>query len=87
MRQFKEKIGRHIHSSKLPAQSYYRSFQEKLSEGSLSAETLAQVISATEEEKPEEIETGTFTSFRAQSRFDFDYPDPPEIPFVDAVQF
>ena len=50
MRQFKEKIGRNIHASKLPAQSYYEAFQEKLSEGSLAAETLAQVISASEEE-------------------------------------
>ena len=50
MRQFKEKFGRNIHASKLPAQSYYEAFQEKLSEGSLAAETLAQVISASEEE-------------------------------------
>ena len=50
IRQFKERFGRNIHASKLPAQSYFEAFQEKLSEGSMAAETLAQVISANEEE-------------------------------------
>ena len=50
MLQFKENFGCNIHASKLPAQSYYEALQEKLSEGSLAAETLAQVISASEEE-------------------------------------
>ena len=46
MRQFKERFGRNIHA----AQSYHEASQEKLSEGSLAAETLTQVVSASEEE-------------------------------------
>ena len=87
MRQFKEKFGRHIHSSKLPAQSYYESFQEKQPEGSLSAETLAQVISATEEENQKKSKPEPSRAFGLNLDSTFDYPDPPEIPFVDAVQF
>ena len=51
MRQFKERFDPNIHATKLPAQSYYEAFQENLAERSLSAETLSQVISASEEEK------------------------------------
>ena len=46
---FKEKHGK-IHDSKLPAQSYFESFQDKLQEGGLKPETLAQVVSLSEEE-------------------------------------
>ena len=46
---FKEKHGK-IHDSKLPAQSYFESFQDKLQEGRLKPETLAQVVSLSEEE-------------------------------------
>ena len=49
-RQFKERFGRNIHAWNLPAQSYYESFQEKLSDASMAAEPLAHVISASEEE-------------------------------------
>ena len=48
--QFRAKYGAHIHESCLPAQSYYEAFEEKLADGQLGAETLAQVISFAEEE-------------------------------------
>ena len=50
MRQFKKKYGKQ-HPSKLPGQSYFDAFEEKLASGELKAETLAQVISETEEEQ------------------------------------
>ena len=43
MRQLKKKYGKQ-HPSKLPGQSYFEAFQEKLASGELKAETLAQVI-------------------------------------------
>ena len=50
MRQFKKKYGKQ-HPSKLLGQSYFEAFEEKLASGELKAETLAQVISETEEEE------------------------------------
>ena len=46
---FKEKYGEHLHDNRLPSQSYYESFEEKLSDGQLTAETLAHVVSLQEE--------------------------------------
>ena len=50
MRQFKKKYGKQ-HPSKLPGQSYFEEVEEKLASEELKAETLAQVISETEEEE------------------------------------
>ena len=49
--QFKTKYGTHLHDSLLPAQSYFGSFEEKLADGQLSAETLSHVISLHEEDR------------------------------------
>ena len=46
---FKEKYGEHLHDTRLPSQSYYEAFEEKLSDGQLTAETLAHVVSLQEE--------------------------------------
>ena len=46
---FKEKYGEHLHDNRLPSQSYYEAFEEKLSDGQLTAETLAHVVSLQEE--------------------------------------
>ena len=54
MRQFKKKYGK-MHPSKLPGQSYFEAFEEKLASGELKAETLAQVISESEEEEQRKL--------------------------------
>ena len=46
---FKEKYGGHLHDNRLPSQSYYEAFAEKLSDGELTAETLAHIVSLQEE--------------------------------------
>ena len=51
LNQFRLKYGMHTHDSCLPSQSYCESFEEKLAEGQLTAETLAQVTSLAEEER------------------------------------
>ena len=50
LRAFKKKYGKQ-HPSKLPGQSYFEAFEEKLASGELKAETLAQVISEAEEQE------------------------------------
>ena len=45
-----KKIHGKIYDSKLPAQSYYEAFQDKLQEGRLKPETLAQIVTLSEEE-------------------------------------
>ena len=46
---FKEKYGEHLHDNRLPSQSCYEAFEENLSDGHLTAETLAHVVSLQEE--------------------------------------
>ena len=48
---FKAKYGKNIHPSRLPAQSYYESYEEKLSNTTWRAEPLTHVVSLQEEEK------------------------------------
>lgn len=50
---FKQKYGEHLHDTVLPAQSYFEAFEEKLSDGHLKAETLAQVVSVAEQDEQE----------------------------------
>ena len=47
--QFKTQYGMSIHDAKLPAQSYYESFEERLHNGIIEAETLAHVVSLADE--------------------------------------
>ena len=47
--QFKQQYGLNIHDAKLPAQSYYESFEERLHNGVFEAGTLAHVVSLEEE--------------------------------------
>ena len=47
--QFKQQNGMNIHDAKLPAQSYFESFEERLHNGAIEAETLAHVVSLEEE--------------------------------------
>ena len=47
--QFKTQCGLNIHEAKLPSQSYYESFEERLHNGVIEAETLAHVVSLEEE--------------------------------------
>ena len=51
IRAFKVKYGKNIHPSRLPAQSYYESYEEKLSNTTWRAEPLTHVVSLQEEEK------------------------------------
>ena len=48
---FKDKYGSNIHDSRLPAQSYFDGFEERLSDGSMIAEPLTHVVSMLEEQK------------------------------------
>ena len=49
MFQFKTQHGLNIQEVKLPSQSYYESFEERLHNGVIEAETLAHVVSLEEE--------------------------------------
>ena len=50
---FRNKFGKHIPDEKLPAQSYYEAFADKLAIGALKAEPLVMVVSAFDEEQQE----------------------------------
>ena len=50
---FRNKFGRHIPDEKLPAQSCYEAFADKLAIGALKAEPLAMVVSLYDEELQE----------------------------------
>ena len=53
MKGFKQKHGANIPEYYLPSQSYFEAFEEKVNEGRLRSETLAQVVSVEEEEAQE----------------------------------
>ena len=72
--QFKQQYWMNIHDAKLPAQSYFESFEERLHNGVIEAETLAHVVSLEEEaiqiaSKPE------LSTQMEGPRFDFDVAD------------
>ena len=48
---FKQKYGEHLHDTVLPAQSYFEAFEDKLSDGTLRAESFDQVVSVAEQEE------------------------------------
>ena len=49
MARFGDQHGENVHESRLPAQSYFENFEEALSDGSLEAERLDQVVNVLEE--------------------------------------
>ena len=49
--EFKNKFGKHIPDNKLPAQSMFENFAERLADGTLKAELLSHVVSLFEEEQ------------------------------------
>ena len=51
MTEFKNKFGNHISDDRLPAQSMFESFTEKLADRTLKAEPLSLVVSLFEEEQ------------------------------------
>ena len=53
VRAFKDKNGSNIHDNRLPAQSYYDGFEERLSDGSMIAEPLTRIVNLLEEKKLE----------------------------------
>ena len=53
LKAFRDKYGQRIPEYYLPAQCYFETFEEKVNEGRIRAETLAQVISLEEEEAQE----------------------------------
>ena len=55
MNQFKSKYIMQIHETRLPAQSYFEAYEEKLQDGLLYPETLARVISLAEENKQKSL--------------------------------
>ena len=54
LKAFKKKYGRSLPDNKLPGQSYFEAFMEKLQEGRLKPESLSKVVTAEEEEKFEQ---------------------------------
>ena len=66
MKGFKQKHGANIPEYYLPSQSYFEAFEEKVNEGRLRPETLAQVVSVEEEEAQERTKPEQ-TSSRSQS--------------------
>ena len=62
MTEFKNKFGHHISDDRLPAQSMFESFTEKLADGTLKAEPLSLVVSLFEEEQQDAKKTGPFPS-------------------------
>ena len=56
---FRGKFGKHSPDEKLPSQSYYESFSEKLAIGALKAEPLSTVVSLSEEELQEKNKPDT----------------------------
>ena len=60
MTEFKNKFGNHISDDRLPAQSMFESFTEKLADGTLKAEPLSLVVSLFEEEQHDAQKTGPF---------------------------
>ena len=49
--EFKKKFGTHIADDRLPAQSMFENFSEKLADGTLKVEPLSHVVSLFEEEQ------------------------------------
>ena len=54
LRTFRAKYGNNIHPSRLPAQTYFESFEERLADGTTIAEPLSHVVSLAEEKEQKE---------------------------------
>ena len=86
--QFKQQYGMSIHDAKLPAQSYFESFEERLHSGVLEAETLPHVVSLEEERvqiasKPElptqmEMHLDSTLTLQTKKRYISHVPTDPE---------
>ena len=64
--EFKNKFGKHVPDDKLPAQSMFEKFSERLADGTLKAELLSHVVSLFEEEQQDNQTSSSF--FRADRR-------------------
>ena len=53
MNEFKKKYGSHIADDRLPAQSLFEHFSEKVADGTLKAEPLSHMVSLFEEDQQE----------------------------------
>ena len=86
--QFKQQYGMNFHDAKLPAQSYFESFEERLHNGVIEAETLAHVVSLEEERvqiasKPElstqmGMHLGSILTLQTKKRYISRMPADPE---------
>ena len=66
--EYKNKHGKHIPDEKLPAQSMFENFAERLADGTLKAEPLSHIVSLFEEEqqdakRPADLDRNTFIDF------------------------
>ena len=80
--QFRAKYGAHMHESCLPAQSYYEAFEEKLADGQLGAETLAQVILVRRRRTPTCPKTRALSALGPSPRFHAYNPDSPTVHLI-----
>ena len=75
---FKQKYEEHLHDTVLPAQSYFESFEEKLSDGHLKAETLAQNKSPKRENHSVSLHLDGQLTIQTKRRFMSNMPSNPE---------
>ena len=64
----KKKFGSHIADDRLPAQSMFEHFAEKLGDGTLKAEPSSHVVGLFEEEQPRPQETGASSPVQSATR-------------------
>ena len=84
--QFKTQSGLNIQEAKLPSQSYYGWFEERLHNGVLEAETLAHVVSLEEEREQMASKTGTSHTDGFTSGFNIDPTDKEKVPLTYAYR-
>ena len=73
--QFKQQYGMNRHDAKLPAQSGFESFEERLHNGVIEAETLAHVVSLEEERVQIASKPELPTQMEYAPRFNIDVAD------------
>ena len=84
MQMIKEKYGEEVHDSRLPSQSYFEAFQEKLAEGNLYLETLAQVVGLVEEQRQKQSKPDGSRQMWVQSRQSLYFIDEAQVLVEDA---
>ena len=78
--QFKTQYGLNIHEAKLPSQSYHESFEERLHNGVIEAETLAHVVSSEEDREQMASKLEPLTQNGIISGFNLDTANKEKVP-------